>query len=78
MKLHQQISPTLIPLLLLFFWPNYKLHPLILVKVQFSSLSFDRFNSVPKFQIASIHFAVKSQLSNAVSQPHFNIFNILK
>jgi hypothetical protein len=26
--------------------PNYKLHPLILVKVQFRPLSFDRFNSV--------------------------------
>jgi hypothetical protein len=26
--------------------PNYKLHPLSLVKVQFSPLNFDRFNLV--------------------------------
>jgi hypothetical protein len=29
-------------------WPNFKLHPLSLVKVQFSPLSFDRFNLVIK------------------------------
>ena len=28
---------------------NYKLHPLYLVKVQFSPLCFNRFNSVSKF-----------------------------
>ncbi len=28
------------------FWPNYKLHLLTLVKIQFSPLSFDRVNSV--------------------------------
>jgi hypothetical protein len=27
-------------------WPKYKLHPLSLVKVQFNTLNFDRFNSV--------------------------------
>jgi hypothetical protein len=31
---------------LIFFWLNYKLHPLSLVEVQFSPLSFDHFNLV--------------------------------
>ena len=32
--------------ILFYFWPNFKLHPLSLVKVQFSTLSFDCFNLV--------------------------------
>ena len=49
--------------------PNYKLHPLTLVKVQFSPQSF---------KLLQFTSSIKPQLSNAVSQPHFNIFNILK
>jgi hypothetical protein len=36
-----QITPSVF-----IYMPNYKLHPLSLVKIQFSPLSFDRVNSV--------------------------------
>ncbi len=58
--------------------PNYKLHPLNLIKIHFNLLSFDHFNSMFKFGFVSIHmfhpFATHFRELNAQIFYYFDFF----